>query len=89
MKTTDDFDLAKAQAGAALATRAGYPVTVYSFSRRFPAYPIVGVIHYPAYDFVATWTPQGKSVRLQDKRHDNDLMLVGSSTADEKRTDKF
>ena len=75
MKKTDDFDLEKAQAGASLATRAGYPVTVYSFCRRFPAYQIVGVIHFPTYDFVATWTPQGRATRLLDKQHDNDLML--------------
>ena len=75
MKKTDDFDLEKAQAGASLATRAGYPVTVYSFCRRFPAYPIVGVIHFPTYDFVATRTPQGRATRLLAKQHDNDLML--------------
>ena len=75
MKKTDDFDLEKAQAGASLATRAGYPVTVYSFCRRFPADPIVGVIHFPSYDFDASGTPQGKVNSLWDKQHDNDLML--------------
>lgn len=74
MKKTEDFDFEKAKAGAALVTRAGYPATVYTFCRRFPAYPIVGVIHFPAYDFVATWTPKGRATKLEQP-HDNDLML--------------
>lgn len=70
----EDFDFEKAKAGAALTTRAGYPATVYTFCRRFTAYPIVGVIHFPAYDFVATWTPKGRATKLEQP-HDNDLML--------------
>lgn len=81
MKKTEYFNIEKAQAGGALATRAGYPVTVYTFSRRFPAWPIVGVIHFPTYDFVATWTPEGRATRLE-RPHDNDLVPIGSSVAD-------
>ena len=43
-----DFNLNEALSGAKLRTRDGFPVTIYTFARRFPAYPIVGVINYPA-----------------------------------------
>ena len=70
----EDFDFEKAKAGAALTTRAGYPATVYTFCRRVPAHPIVGVTPAPDYDFVATWTPKGRATKLE-RPHDNDLML--------------
>lgn len=75
MKKTENFNFEKAKDGAALVSRSGYPVTIYTFDRRSTAYPIVGAINYPNYDHVATWTPQGKAARLLDKPHDNDLLL--------------
>lgn len=74
MKTTAPFDLERARAGAALVTRLGAPVTIYTFERRFAAYPIVGAIHSAGCDLVTTWTPEGRATRLE-KPHDNDLLL--------------
>ncbi len=74
-----DFNLNEALSGAKLRTRDGFPVTIYTFARRFPAYPIVGVINYPDHDFVTTWTPQGRATKLH-RVHGNDLMICTDET---------
>lgn len=75
MNMTIEFDLQKAIAGARLVTRLGFPVTILTFSRRFRLYPIVGLVHYPDYDAVMTWTKEGRATKLLLRPHDNDLLI--------------
>lgn len=71
---TSEFNLLDAISGARLVTRIGYPVLIFTFSRRFSEYPIVGMIRYPSYDHVMTWTSNGRASKL-NRPHDNDLMI--------------
>lgn len=72
---TSEFNLREAISGARLVTRLGYPVTILTFSRRFRLYPIVGLVHYPDYDAVMTWTKEGRATKLLIRTHDNDLLI--------------
>ena len=72
---TSEFNLREAISGARLVTRLGFPVTILTFSRRFRLYPIVGLVHYPDYDAVMTWTKEGRATKLLIRTHDNDLLI--------------
>lgn len=71
---TSEFNLREAISGARLVTRLGYPVVIFTFSRRFQGYPIVGMIRYPGHDNVMTWTSEGRATKL-NRPHDNDLLI--------------
>lgn len=71
---TSEFNLREAISGARLVTRLGYPVAIFTFSRRFPGYPIVGMVRYPNYDAVMTWTSEGRATKL-NRPHDDDLLI--------------